>query len=348
VGTFVEWQRTGVLELKPRFQRRDVWKAKEKSLLIDTVARGMPMPIILLRQRQDLDTLTMHLEVVDGQQRLRTLFSYIKPGLLTDLKPERDLFAVSRSHNAELGGREFDTLSIDMKRQLLEYEISTHVFPPSTEDEIILRIFARLNSTGSRLNPQEIRNSEWYGEFKTTSFEVGFRNLENWDRWGVFSDDELARMAEAEAVSEYLLAMMFGVAAKSKTKLDKAYRDYDIVFLGQVELERRLQVVLDAVGDAVGDMLAETKLSRSALFYSLFTACYDHMFGLESPHDEKKKSRGLPRAFRASLIRLSTKIATGALPDDVQDAMDKGTSDKKRRLIRHKYFMEELGLASRR
>ena len=70
VSQYLDWQRQGTLDLSPIFQRRPVWKAPAKSLLIDSVVRGYPVPIVLLRQVQDLKSLAMKMEVVDGQQRL--------------------------------------------------------------------------------------------------------------------------------------------------------------------------------------------------------------------------------------------------------------------------------------
>jgi hypothetical protein len=43
VSDFLDWQRGGTLRLKPIFQRREVWTAKAKSLLIDTVVKGLPV-----------------------------------------------------------------------------------------------------------------------------------------------------------------------------------------------------------------------------------------------------------------------------------------------------------------
>src|SRR4051812_28560630 len=94
VSDYLDWQRSGVLKLKPVFQRRDVWKSKAKSLLIDTVVQGLPVPIIFLRKAQDLNALRSVLEVVDGQQRLRTLFSFIDRSVLPDFRTERDEFTV--------------------------------------------------------------------------------------------------------------------------------------------------------------------------------------------------------------------------------------------------------------
>jgi uncharacterized protein with ParB-like and HNH nuclease domain len=110
VADFLGWQRNRTLILNPAFQRRPVWKVGAKSYLIDTVIRSLPMPLIFLRDRPSrLDTLEPDREVVDGQQRIRTLISYISPDTLPDLKQE-DQFVISRAHNRDLAGRAFPEL----------------------------------------------------------------------------------------------------------------------------------------------------------------------------------------------------------------------------------------------
>src|SRR5438105_13440736 len=49
VSDFVEWMKSGALQLNPNFQRRPVWKKGAKSFLIDTILKGLPVPIIFLR-----------------------------------------------------------------------------------------------------------------------------------------------------------------------------------------------------------------------------------------------------------------------------------------------------------
>ncbi len=56
ISDFLGWQREGSLRLSPSFQRRAVWKADAKSFLVDTVVRGLPTPVIFIRERVDLDT----------------------------------------------------------------------------------------------------------------------------------------------------------------------------------------------------------------------------------------------------------------------------------------------------
>src|SRR6266480_2216925 len=128
VSDFLSWQRAKSLVLSPSFQRNPVWKVGAKSFLVDTVVRGLPMPIIFLReQKTDLESLEPKREVVDGQQRLRTLISFIEPRSLPDYKEERDAFTVQKNHNAEIAGKKFSELSPELKRRLLDYQFSVHV-----------------------------------------------------------------------------------------------------------------------------------------------------------------------------------------------------------------------------
>jgi uncharacterized protein with ParB-like and HNH nuclease domain len=97
VSDFIGWQRDGALKLNPDFQRRSVWKKGAKSYLIDTILRGFPIPIIFLRDiKSDLKTLKSMRDVVDGQQRLRTVIAFISPNLINDFDPARDDFKISK------------------------------------------------------------------------------------------------------------------------------------------------------------------------------------------------------------------------------------------------------------
>jgi hypothetical protein len=343
VNQFLDWQKSGTLNLHPIFQRRPVWKSPAKSQLIDSVVRGYPIPIILLRQVQDIDTLSMTMEVVDGQQRLRTLLAFVDPSCLVDFSEERDSFFVSRSHNPGIAGKPFHKLEEAYRREILSYEFSTHVFPASTGDELIFRIFARLNSTGLSLNKQELRNSEFHGALKALVYDLSFQYLDSWRRWKIFSNDAMSRMEEAEAVSDYLLAMFYGIQERSQNKINKFYADHEEDLPEENAIRQRFAEVMTAIDACFGSVIASSAFRRPALFYSLFTAIYDHMFGLESEF-RKIKPKPLPSGLKDALVASSNLIRTKDLSESVQDAMDKATSDKRRREIRYKFLMESLGL----
>jgi hypothetical protein len=70
---FRDLANAGGLELNPSYQRGNVWTDKESSELIDSVLRGIPLPSIILNQREGDETL----EIVDGKQRLTAILRFI-------------------------------------------------------------------------------------------------------------------------------------------------------------------------------------------------------------------------------------------------------------------------------
>jgi hypothetical protein len=342
VADFLGWQRGGTLDLSPVFQRRTIWKPGAKSYLVDTVARGLPTPIIFLRDRVDLDSLEPTREVVDGQQRLRTLIGFIDAAALPDFDEDRDLFTVQRNHNRDLAGKTFSELDPSIQHQLLSYSFSTHVLPSSVEDREILMIFQRLNSTGEKLNPQELRNARYFGEFKTLMYELALEQLERWRSWDVFSGDEIARMKEVELTSDFVLTMADGFGAKSQRSIDKAYERWDDAFPESKRATKRFTATMDEIDELVGDDLAATVFSREIWFIVLARYVHDLMYG-ESDLDKDAKRKALPRGLREQLLAASERVQRDTdLPPDVLDAIRGASSDQKSRLARYEFLSESV------
>lgn len=238
VSDFVSWQRAGTLDLSPSFQRRGVWKPGAKSYFVDTVLRGLPVPIIFLRDRRtDWRTMESSREVVDGQQRIRTLLSYIDSTLLPDFDEARDSFTLQTVHNSDYAGKQFSVLPPEARQQILDFQFSTHVLPLNIDDRQILQIFARMNATGVKLNPQELRNAEFFGEFKTSMYTLAFEQLPRWRDLRIMSEDNIARMQEVELTSEFAQLMLKGVRQKTQAALDSIYEENEFEYPERYEVE---------------------------------------------------------------------------------------------------------------
>lgn len=225
VADLLEWYRGGLIDLNPVFQRRSVWKPLAKSFLIDTVLRGLPVPAIILRERPtDLKTLKRAREVVDGQQRLRTLFSFILP---ENDEFSEDAFLISAAHQPEFAKFGFSDLPRTSQTAILEFKLHTSVLPPTTTDREVLDIFSRLNATGTKLKDQELRNAEYYGFFKTISYNLAAEYLEFWLSRGLFTADSVSRMVEVQFTSELLGVLLEGPDGLSQKYLNKLYKDND-------------------------------------------------------------------------------------------------------------------------
>jgi len=279
INDFVEWDKAGQLELNPRFQRRPVWTDKAKSYLMDTILRGKPIPKIFIRQRINVSTKTSTRDVVDGQQRLRTILSFIKDG-----------FVVSVRQNPEHGGKKFSQLPEDIQAQVLAYEVSVDLLINLPDSEV-LDIFSRLNSYAVLLNEQEKINADHFGPFKVLADKIGHKYNEYWTSQGILTSKNIVRMLEVNLVADLLIAMMEGI--KSKKQIKKYYDKYEKEFERDTdELEKRFDRVIAAISALYPEGLSDTEFRRPHVFYSLFTTAAHCLYGLPNCPDQRKQLEG--------------------------------------------------------
>jgi uncharacterized protein with ParB-like and HNH nuclease domain len=178
INDFLEWSNNKQLELSPKFQRNSVWSDNAKSYLMDTIVSGYPIPKVFIRQKLNIQTKLSVREVVDGQQRLRTILSFVRDG-----------FKIDRKHNSKYGGLYFSQLdSVDPEIQgiILNYEISTDLLV-NMADADVLDVFGRLNSYAVILNEQEKINSNHFGPFKTLGDRLAHKYNDFWLRNQIFN-----------------------------------------------------------------------------------------------------------------------------------------------------------------
>src|SRR5712691_11661081 len=113
VEEILSWSKKGELVLQPRFQRRDVWSDKARSYLIDTIIRGKPIPKLYMRIMSNPKTKRLIREVVDGQQRIRSVLLFLDDG-----------FKISRTHNEDHGGKSFKGIDDDAKEDINGYKFA--------------------------------------------------------------------------------------------------------------------------------------------------------------------------------------------------------------------------------
>jgi len=214
--------------------------------------------------RQDLNPKTRRVvrEIVDGQQRLRSVLDFLDDG-----------FKILKVHNEEYGGKRFSELEEETQLDILRYEFSVDLLQDMRDQEIY-DIFARLNTYSVTLNAQELRNAEYFGEFKTTVYQLSNEFTTFWQTNEIFSDAKILRMAEAEFVSELLIAMSVGIQARSKGLIDNFYKDNDDRFPHRKSLVKKFKNTMDIIGGIMGKTLPQSKFSEPRLLYPLFCAIY--------------------------------------------------------------------------
>ena len=332
INDFVEWDKAKQLELNPRFQRRPVWTDKAKSFLIDTILRGKPIPKIFIRQKINVSTKTSTREVVDGQQRLRTVLSFIKDG-----------FVVSKRQNPTHGGVLFSQLPEDVQAQVLAYELSVDLLINLPDSEV-LDIFSRLNSYAVVLNEQEKINADHFGPFKVLADKIGHKYYDYWTNQGILTSKQIMRMLEVNLVADLLIAILEGI--KSKKQVKRYYDTYEATFDHDTDaLEADFDRVIGAIAALYPEGLVDTEFKRPHLFYSLFTAVAHRERGVPNLPAELRDTGSSAQAARSKLERVDEVFAAedpATLTRDEQEFLQdsrRATTDEKVRSRRTLFLL---------
>jgi len=337
VNDFQEWDQRDALVLQPKFQRRLVWLQKPKSYLMDSIVRGFPIPPIYIREILDPNRRKTVREVVDGQQRMQTILDFLD-----------DWSEILKAHNEELGGNTFSELSESAQKKILTYPFSVVVLV-GADDTDVFRTFERLNSYTLPLTAQEKLNAKYFGHFKQFVFRLGQDHLEFWRSNGVLSNRNIVRMGEAELTSELIVAILAGLQDKKKS-LETYYKQYDDAFPRGRELRKLFQGCIITIQDVFGGELADSVFRKKALFYSLFCAVYDVIYGLpSSPIDwhfsHSRISRNSFSAIRRNLNRLGDALRTEKpSPEEARfiEACARQTDNIGPRRVRHKFISKAI------
>ena len=148
------------LDIHPEFQRIFRWSILQKTKLIESILLGIPIPSIFVSQRDDGVW-----DVVDGLQRLSTIFEFM--GILRDenneLLPGSQL--VATDYLPSLLGKKWDSIDPDMeldnalKIEFKRVKIDIKIGKEAQSDKNIkYELFQRINTLGSSLSDQEVRN----------------------------------------------------------------------------------------------------------------------------------------------------------------------------------------------
>ncbi len=266
------------------------------------------------------------------------MIGFIDDRALPDFDVGRDRFEIKRNHNKALAGKRFAQLEPEDQGQILGYEFSTHTLPSSMDDRAVLQMFARLNSTGVKLNGQELRNAEYFGIFKGLMYDLAYEQLERWRGWRIFSEDDIARMNEVELVSDLSKNVIDGLSGKSQKGLNDLYAKYDGRFDGVKVLSRRFRGTMDTIDELLGGSIAKTVFRSEVYFVTLFCLVYDVEWGLGSPLDSTKPRAVSAARLRNGLMEASNRFQSQNVPAEVLDAVLRASADLGRRRTRLDYL----------
>jgi len=206
IGEIINLYRDGEIIIRPEFQRLFRWNIAQKSRFIESILIGIPIPPIFVQQRDNGEW-----EVVDGLQRLSTILEFVgllyneepKPLIKTKLLPLLDGIFFKEFENIDESKENHFSREIQLvfKRVPLGVEIIKRESDPTTKYEL----FDRLNSGGSSLTEQEIRNAIFLIE---KPFAIDFihklSSSDNFNNSVVLSDKDIDNAYNEEIILRFL------------------------------------------------------------------------------------------------------------------------------------------------
>ena len=133
---------SGLLDIRPPYQREFIYNEKEQQAVITTVLNGYPLNVMYWVKRSD--DAECPYEVMDGQQRTLSLCEYVAGKFSYDFK-------------------NFFNQPADIQKRILDYQLTVYVCEGEASEK--LEWLKTINIAGKPLNEQEISNAVYAGPF---------------------------------------------------------------------------------------------------------------------------------------------------------------------------------------
>ncbi|MDF5708030.1 MAG: DUF262 domain-containing protein [Nostoc sp. S4] len=160
IGEWISLYENAEIDIHPEFQRFFRWDKNQKTSLIESILLGIPIPPIFVSQREDGVW-----DVVDGLQRLSTIYEFIGKLKDEDKKPLEPLVLEKTKYLPNLEGKKWEDPydipnSLTQVQRLLikRAKIDATILLKESDEIAKYELFQRLNNGGSIATPQEIRN----------------------------------------------------------------------------------------------------------------------------------------------------------------------------------------------
>lgn len=156
IGEIVNLYKDKELQINPDFQRFFRWSIQQQTNFIESILLGIPVPSIFVYQNDKGVW-----ELVDGLQRIGTILKFM--GLLKDERIPEKLYEPTILSETELlpelKGKKWADFPINpLQLAFKRYSIGVEIIKYETDPNAKFEVFQRLNTGGTFLSDQEMRN----------------------------------------------------------------------------------------------------------------------------------------------------------------------------------------------
>lgn len=244
IGEWASLYENREIDIHPEFQRFFRWTSSQKSRFIESILLGIPVPPIFVAQSEEGIW-----DVVDGLQRLSTLFEFM--GILRN-EEERvisPLVLEATKYLTSLEGKTWDdadssknnSFTASQRLFIKRSKLDVSIILRESQEKAKYELFQRLNTGGSQLSDQEVRNCiivmldrDFFYNLRSLASDENFANcvsltdkviLEQYDmelalRFIVFRKMKETKLSQIRDLGEFLTDEMVDLIKKQKIDWD--------------------------------------------------------------------------------------------------------------------------------
>lgn len=227
-GEIANLKKSKELIIQPEYQRLFRWSVEQKSRLIESILLELPIPQIFV-----IENSNGVYELIDGLQRISSVIQFVEPTAIGLEAYALDGCDIIKS----LNGRTYADLPMSLKLRLKRSNLRTIVIKRQSKSFLRYEMFKRLNTGGSLLSPQEIRNcsarmlgdqgADFYAFLKELSDDENFRVTTQ-----TLAQEDMDQKANEE------LVLRFFAAKNARDMFAGSVRDWLDDFMEGILLEK--------------------------------------------------------------------------------------------------------------
>lgn len=293
VSEIIKFYERGRIKINPAYQRNYRWSNEQKTKFIESLLLKYPVPPIITIKTEN-DNGLYNYEIIDGVQRLSTIFEFVGAKSLDGESIENKVEHLNKLEGAsgftEINGKKWEDFQEEQFDFIFDSSTLLFINLMTENEDVKYEMFERLNTLSTELSAQEIRNSIIALKDKNKYIEIS--NIISELSKPIFSIADLGKRIDLEYFIEFSLIKRYEeygnminekIKAIIKSRSKNKNKHFDILLTSYVRL-----VKIDELVEDIDD-------------YKQFLSLNENLY-FKKYNPDKNKTEGNPIKFFFELL----------------------------------------------
>ncbi len=258
----------------PNYQRNYVWKLNQQRYLIETILLNFAIPPAIFHTKDEDNGVKTH-EVVDGQQRLTTVYLFLTDKFKMQwsiktkeyFKDNEDICDLIEKTDKLL----YSELPEDIKNKIMNYKINYWDLDKNLSADDVKEMFVRMNDNSVKLNRHEIRVASFMSQYLLsipTDYEFEIESF--------LEQNVISELQKSRKVGEELI--LYILSYTESGNISEMPNDLDLFAKRMIEFdEKYYEDLCGKVKEVIGitlqvnDSIKEEWYKGKTYFFSLYS-----------------------------------------------------------------------------